>query len=43
MSVELYVSGIVHELKPKNMGISRVGKTQYRLLVTSGCLLSRQV
>ena len=27
MSVELYVSGIVHELKPKNMGISRVDKT----------------
>ena len=35
----------VHELEPKKMGIwlRRMDKTKYRFLVTSGCLLYRNV
>ena len=39
------LKNVVHTLEPKEMGIWlwRVDKTQYRFLVTSGCLLSRKV
>ena len=40
-----YLPLLAHELEPKKMGVwlRWVDKTQYRFLVTSGCLLSKKV